>query len=421
VAKDPLDYVHVDMQLAQERAAGVARVVEPSVLGDAGLFEERFPFLPVDMRVGRSAVRLAPDQVPVFPGGPGRGALDGLVLEVLPQHRDDLGGDGYGPFPAALRELAGVTDPAVAIGPPPSRQAGMTEAFAASVRALELPDDAALVKAMGRGELEARAREYARAEAVAPADVQAAIVSGGAARERYLDQAAAHRQAGNEELARQAEELAQILTADRAQLQVADAARLEWEEATVAKAEAANEARAELEARGPARWDEHRPGAQAAEARAVQAAEPAAEAEADQETQAETAAGVAEVDRTSSEARREAILAELGTQLDQPEAEDGTWPEAQAEMGAEVDPEALTVMASIEADLTAIDDNLDRAQAGADELTARRGREQAERDRAAIDEPVIRAETEAQAELEAAAAAANPNDHAETDDIELEI
>jgi len=53
----------------------------------------------------------------------------------------------------------------VAIGPPPSRQAGMTEAFAASVHALELADNAAMLKAMGRGELEAPVREDARAEA----------------------------------------------------------------------------------------------------------------------------------------------------------------------------------------------------------------------------------------------------------------
>jgi hypothetical protein len=71
------------------------------------------------------------------------------------------------------RELAGITDPAVAIGPPPARQSGMSEAFAASVRALQLPDDAALLKAMSRGELEARVREYARAEAVAPVSTSA--------------------------------------------------------------------------------------------------------------------------------------------------------------------------------------------------------------------------------------------------------
>ena len=73
------------------------------------------------------------------------------------------------------RELAGITNDAVAIGPAPSRQAGMSEAFAASVRALELADEAALIKAMGRGELAARVREYERAEAVAPADVRAQI------------------------------------------------------------------------------------------------------------------------------------------------------------------------------------------------------------------------------------------------------
>ena len=87
------------------------------------------------------------------------------------------------------RELAGVTDPAVAIGPAPARQAGMSEALAASVRALELPDDAALVKAMGRGELEASVREYARAEAVAPVDVQAAIASIDETRKHYIDRA----------------------------------------------------------------------------------------------------------------------------------------------------------------------------------------------------------------------------------------
>jgi hypothetical protein len=50
----------------------------------------------------------------------------------------------------SYRELAGITDPAQAIGPAPAWRAGMSEAFAASVRALQLPDDTALVKAMGR-------------------------------------------------------------------------------------------------------------------------------------------------------------------------------------------------------------------------------------------------------------------------------
>ena len=56
----------------------------------------------------------------------------------------------------SYREAAGITDPAQAIGPVPSGQAQLREAFHASVVALELPDDQALLRAMGRGELEAQ-------------------------------------------------------------------------------------------------------------------------------------------------------------------------------------------------------------------------------------------------------------------------
>jgi hypothetical protein len=77
--------------------------VESGVLRDPRLFEERFPVFPVDVRVGGAAIRLAPDQVPVLPGGAGRLALGVLVLEVLEQHRDERTRDGNGPLPAAFR------------------------------------------------------------------------------------------------------------------------------------------------------------------------------------------------------------------------------------------------------------------------------------------------------------------------------
>jgi hypothetical protein len=51
----------------------------------------------------------------------------------------------------------------------------MSEAFAAGVRALELRDEAAQLKAMGRDELKAQVCKYARAEAVAPAEVRPQI------------------------------------------------------------------------------------------------------------------------------------------------------------------------------------------------------------------------------------------------------
>ena len=75
----------------------------------------------------------------------------------------------------SYREAAGITDPQQAIGPVPAGKAHLAEAFHASVRALRLPDEAALLKAMNRGQLEAQVQEYARAEAVAPADVQAQV------------------------------------------------------------------------------------------------------------------------------------------------------------------------------------------------------------------------------------------------------
>ena len=49
----------------------------------------------------------------------------------------------------------------------PSGQRDLAEMFHASVRALELPDEAALLKAMGQGELEAAVDEGDRAVALA--------------------------------------------------------------------------------------------------------------------------------------------------------------------------------------------------------------------------------------------------------------
>ena len=69
----------------------------------------------------------------------------------------------------SYREAAGITDPAQAIGPVPSGQAQLREAFHSAVVALELPDDQALLRAMGRGELEARVAAHDRAAAAGPA------------------------------------------------------------------------------------------------------------------------------------------------------------------------------------------------------------------------------------------------------------
>jgi hypothetical protein len=94
--------------------------------------------------------------------------------------------------------------------------------------------------------------------------------------------------------------------------------------------------------------------------------------------------------------------------------------EGEGRAGADIDPGALAVMASVEADMSPtggseFEANLARAQAGIVQRDEQLARDRAERERAAIDEPVSYAE--AQPELEAVATA----DRAEADDIDLEI
>ena len=148
------------------------------------------------------------------------------------------------------REVAGITDPAQAIGPPPSGQADLAELFRSSVRALELPDEAALLKAMNRGQLEAQVQDYLRAEAIAPPDVQAEVGD----REHMAEEARSRAElaavAGDAPAVETAEAEAAQHAAGLASLAVADAARREWREATAAQETAAREAAAELRQRG---------------------------------------------------------------------------------------------------------------------------------------------------------------------------
>jgi hypothetical protein len=152
----------------------------------------------------------------------------------------------------SYREAAGITNPAQAIGPVPSGRAQLREAFHASVVALELPDDQALLRAQGRGELEGRIAAHDRALAAAPRDVQPEI--GQRERDWQGAQARAHaaRYEMDAEAAAEAEAEAQEAAADLARLAVADAARREWAEAHAGKAEAARDAEAELRRRDQA-------------------------------------------------------------------------------------------------------------------------------------------------------------------------
>jgi conjugative relaxase-like TrwC/TraI family protein len=327
----------------------------------------------------------------------------------------------------SYRELAGITDPAQAIGPAPARQAELAEAFAAAVRALELADDAALLKAMGRGELEARVREYDRAEAVAPPDVSADIDHNDGARTYTLDQAKREREARNSKLAASAAALAGVIAAEGDRLRVAQAARQEWAEANAAKAEAAAQARAELSMRGPARRDEGGAGPGGAEVRQAAAVD-AAQAERWHRAQAGQATGIRALNRTfapgpqaedirrADPARWAEIRAAQTASVEagkaaRREASARAVPVTDAEIAkyggelAALDPEAIAVIASIQGHLAA-------ARAGADQLAEKRARDRAEIEQAGIDEPVNHAETQASME---AAAAADQTNNAEAD------
>ena len=150
---------------------------------------------------------------------------------------------------AAYREAAGVTAEEHPIGPPPSGSAQVREAFRAAVTALALPDDAALLRAMGQGELEAIVDEYDRALAMARPDVQAE------AGEREADVADARARAdialgaGDTEASAEAEREAEEHAGELARLAVADAARREWLEANAGKQAEAAAAEQELRRR----------------------------------------------------------------------------------------------------------------------------------------------------------------------------
>ena len=186
----------------------------------------------------------------------------------------------------SYREVAGITDPAHPIGPPPSAQAQVREAWQAAVRALRLPDDEALLRAMGQGELEQAVAEGARIAAAARPDVQAEVGERQDALGYAQARAEIARGHGDTEPAADAEAEAGEHAGELARLAVADAARREWAEANAAKLAEARAAEAELRRRDQAgrvpeaaAADERQAGAVAEETGQTAQFEPESEAE----------------------------------------------------------------------------------------------------------------------------------------------
>ena len=217
----------------------------------------------------------------------------------------------------SYREAAGITDPAQAIGPVPSGQAQLSEAFHASVLALELPGEQALLRAMGRGQLEAQVSAYERAEALAPRDVSAELAAADRRCKSDIARAQAAREADRDAEAETAEILAGMTAEKLAGLRVADAARREWAEAHATEAAQARAAEAELRRRDQAE-------------RAVRAAQAAREHQLRREREAEFRARLPQI-VAEAEAR---YAAEAGKA--EPEA---AWEQPKSQAQAEATPE----------------------------------------------------------------------------------
>ena len=151
---------------------------------------------------------------------------------------------------AAYREARGITDPeqAVSFGPHPGPE---LEALRRdTIRALEIADEQAEIRAMSRGELEARILEADRAQATAPPDMSSQLRLTAQA-EADAWQQSADAEAEHDQLrAENARSLAAALAAETSRLEAANARYEEWSARTASTREIAGKAKAELQRRG---------------------------------------------------------------------------------------------------------------------------------------------------------------------------
>lgn len=154
---------------------------------------------------------------------------------------------------AAYREAQGITDPCQAISLEPHH--GNPQLYAmrkATIRALEIPDEEALIRAASRGELEGRQLEGERAQATAPHDVSHQLKATAQAEADWRDQAAQAQIRKDEAEAKAAADLARTLEAERVRLEAVNSEHEAWSARTAATRETAGKALAELERRGQA-------------------------------------------------------------------------------------------------------------------------------------------------------------------------
>ena len=167
---------------------------------------------------------------------------------------------------AAYREAAGITSPEQAVSPEPHRGNPDLEAMRNAVfTALEIRDEAAILRGMHRGELEARVLAGERAQASAPPDVSGTLRLTAQAEADTLRQSADAEVQQDATGAASAKALAAQLAAERKRLQAGNARYETWSAGTRDTRETAGKAKAELQRRGRAQLKEEtqaQPGGQ---------------------------------------------------------------------------------------------------------------------------------------------------------------
>lgn len=157
---------------------------------------------------------------------------------------------------AAYREAAGITDPDQAVSPAPHRSSPELETMRKAVfTALEIRDEAEILRGLDRGDLEARALRGQRVRAAAPPDVSRQLRLTAQAEADARRQSAGARTRHDHTAVASATALAARLAAERRRLEAGHARYEHWSAGTRATRDAAGEAAAELHRRRYAQPD----------------------------------------------------------------------------------------------------------------------------------------------------------------------
>jgi len=151
---------------------------------------------------------------------------------------------------AAYRETRGITDPqqAVSFGPHPQPELATMQRD--TFHALQIADERAEIRAMSRGELEARVLEGDRAQATAPPDVSGPLRLTAQAEADAWQQSAGAETEHDLVQAHEARALANRLAAEKSRLEAASSRYEKWSAMTAITRETAGKAKAELQRRG---------------------------------------------------------------------------------------------------------------------------------------------------------------------------